>query len=115
MEIKDIYFVGGFGAMGWVSVSDYYEAEVDPLADSAAGIIQHMNRDHGDSLILLSKHFTKIDAVEASMTSVDRLGMQVRIKSGDEFYSRRIGFLSEAANPEECREVIIEMVKQARG
>ena len=115
MDLKDIYFVGGFGAMGWVSVSDYYEAEVDPLADSAAGIIQHMNDDHADALVLLAKEFTKVDAEEAAMTSVDRLGMQVRIKSGDEFYSRRIGFLTEATNPEECRKVIVEMVKQARG
>jgi len=115
MDIKDIYFVGGFGAMGWVTVSDYHEAKVDPLADSAAGIIQHMNQDHADSLVLLAKHYTKVEAEEASMTSVDRLGMQVRIKSNNEFYSRRIGFIREAKNTEECRKVIVEMVAQARG
>ena len=115
MDIKDIYFVGGFGAMGWVTVSDYHEAEVDPLADSASGIIQHMNQDHAESLILLANHFTKVEAEEASMTSVDRLGMQVRIKTNNEFYSRRIGFLREARTPDECRKVLVEMVKQARG
>ncbi|NIU87186.1 MAG: DUF2470 domain-containing protein [Nitrosopumilaceae archaeon] len=63
----------------------------------------------------MAKEFTGVDAEEAAMTSVDRLGMQVRIKAGDEFYSRRIGFLSEAINPEKCREVIVQMVKQVRG
>jgi len=115
MDIKDIYFVGGFGAMGWVTVDEYYEAEVDPLADSASGIIDHMNKDHADALILLAKEFTTVDAEEASMTSVDRLGFQVRIKSGSEFYRRRIGFLREVNNTEECRKVIVEMVEQARG
>ena len=115
MDVKDIYFVGGFGAMGWVTVSDYYNADIDPLADSASGIIQHMNDDHAESLVLLAKHFTKVEAEEASMTSVDRLGMQVRIKANNEFYSRRIGFIREVTNSDECRKVLVEMVKQARG
>lgn len=114
MDIKDIYFVGGFGAMSWVTVSDYYEADVDPLADSASGIIQHMNQDHSDSLVLLAKHFAKVEAEEAAMTSVDRLGFQVRIKSNNEFYSRRIGFVREVHDTDECRKVIVEMVGQAR-
>jgi len=114
MEIKDIYFVGGFGAMGWVTVSDYHDANVDPLADSAAGIIQHMNQDHSESLVLLAKQFTKVEAEEAAMTSVDRLGFQVRIKSKNEFFSRRIGFIREVHNTQECRKVLVEMVGHAR-
>src|SRR5262249_1225210 len=39
MEVVDLYYVAGFGAMGWVAADDYVSAEVDPLADSAAGII----------------------------------------------------------------------------
>ncbi|MEM7009736.1 MAG: DUF2470 domain-containing protein, partial [Thermodesulfobacteriota bacterium] len=114
MEIQDIYFVGGFGAMGWVTVDEYHDAKVDPLADHAAGIIQHMNQDHTEALVLLSNHFTKVDdAEQVSMTSVDRLGMQVRIKSGGEFFSRRIGFLTQATTPDECRKVIVQMVNQA--
>ena len=115
IEINDIYFVGGFGAMGWVTVDQYHNADVDPLSDSASGIIQHMNQDHAESLVLLAKHFTKVEAEEASMTSVDRLGMQVRIKANNEFYSRRIGFIREVKNTGECREVIVEMIQQARG
>ena len=41
--------------MGWVTVEEYYDAEVDPLADHAAGIIQHMNQDHSEALVFLSK------------------------------------------------------------
>ncbi|MEQ9617794.1 MAG: DUF2470 domain-containing protein [Deltaproteobacteria bacterium] len=114
MDIEDIYFVGGFGAMGWVTSEDYFKAEVDPLADAASGIIRHMNEDHEDSMILLAEKFAGITAGKAAMTSVDRLGFQVRLKSGDEVFSRRIGFPREVINPEDTREVLVQMVKEAR-
>ena len=50
MDVVDIYFVGGFGVMGWVSASEYASGKPDPLADSMAGIIQHMNADHKDEI-----------------------------------------------------------------
>src|SRR5579863_8754347 len=45
LEVVDVYYVGGFGVMGWVSAPDYTNSRPDPLADSMAGIIQHMNTD----------------------------------------------------------------------
>src|ERR1700691_4170463 len=53
MDVLDVYYVGGFGVMGWVQAPDYDIAKPDPLADGAAGIIDHMNADHKDALILL--------------------------------------------------------------
>ena len=115
MDIEDVYFVGGFGAMGWVTAQEYTAAEADPLSDAASGIIRHMNEDHKDSLIFIAKEFLGMDADEASMTSVDRLGFQARLKSGGEVMSRRVGFLREVRTPDEARQVLVEMVKQARG
>jgi len=114
MEIRDIYFVGGFGAMGWVTSEEYSEAQIDPLADVSKGIITHMNEDHRDSLVTLAKTLTGIDAEDASMTSVDRLGFNVRLRAGTEVFSRRIGFTKEARSKEEARQVIVEMVKRAK-
>jgi hypothetical protein len=34
MGVVDIYYVGGFGVMGWVSASEYGRSQSDPLADS---------------------------------------------------------------------------------
>jgi putative heme iron utilization protein len=115
MDIKDVYFVGGFGAMGWVTAQEYSAAEADPLSDAASGIIQHMNEDHKDSLLHIAKEFLGMDADEASMTSVDRLGFQARLKSGGEVMSRRVGFLRKVRTPDEARQVLVEMVQQARG
>ena len=114
MTIVDVYYVGGFGVMGWVPASEYYSSQPDPLADSAIGIIEHMNTDHGDARILLAKAFSGIEAQEAAMTSVDRLGFHLRLKTQEGMRGARIAFLREVRSSTEAREVLVEMTAQAR-
>jgi putative heme iron utilization protein len=114
MDVLDVYYVGGFGVMGWVAASEYSQAEPDPLIESKSEIIRHMNADHKDSLIVLAKRFAGIDAQEASMTSVDRLGFHLRLKTQDGVKGARIAFLREVRNPAQTRGVFVEMVQQAR-
>jgi putative heme iron utilization protein len=114
MDVLDVYYVGGFGVMGWVAASDYNQAQPDPLADAAAGIIEHMNTDHKDALILLAGTLAGIESQEAAMTSVDRLGFHVRLKAQDGMKGARIAFLREVNNPGEARKVLVEMVQRAR-
>jgi putative heme iron utilization protein len=114
MEVLDVYYVGGFGVMGWVAARDYIEARPDALADAAAGIIEHMNADHGDAMILLARVFRGIDSEEAKMTAVDRLGFHLRLKTADGMKGARIAFLREVTNPGDTRKALVEMVQQAR-
>ena len=114
MDVVDVYYVGGFGVMGWVAASDYDQAQPDPLADAAAGIVEHMNTDHKDALILLARVFAGMESEEAAMTSVDRLGFHVRLKTQDGMRGARIAFLREVSNPAEARKVLVEMVQRAR-
>ncbi len=114
MHVVVVYYVGGFGVMGWVSDSDYEHAQPDPLADAAGEIIQHMNADHKDALILLARAFAGIESKEATMTAVDRLGFYVRLRTQDGMRGARIAFLREVINPAETRKVLVEMVRQAR-
>ena len=37
LEVEGVYFIGGFGVMGWISAEEYGTARPDPLADFAAG------------------------------------------------------------------------------
>jgi hypothetical protein len=114
MDVRDVYYVGGFGVMGWVSATEYGRAQRDPLTDSATEIIQHMNTDHKDALILLARTFADMESQEAAMTSVDRLGFQVRLKTKDGMRGARIAFLREVGTAIETREVLIEMMNRAR-
>ncbi len=114
MDVVDVYYVGGFGVMGWVSASEYYRGQPDPLADTATDIIQHMNADHGDALVLLARAFAGIESQEVAMTSVDRLGFHVRMKTQDGTRGARIAFLGEVSSSAEARNVLVDMVAQAR-
>ena len=114
MNVVDVYYVGGFGVMGWVTASEYAGAQPDPLADLAAEILEHMNADHKDALVLLARVFAGIGAEEASMTSVDRLGFHLRLKTKDGIRGARIAFLRDVTDSSQARKVLVEMVQHAR-
>jgi heme oxygenase (biliverdin-IX-beta and delta-forming) len=114
LDVIDVYYVGGFGVMGWVAASAYSQAKPDPLAEHKKDIIQHMNSDHKDALILIAKRFAGIEAQQAEMTAVDRLGFHLRLKTQDGVKGTRVAFLREVSDPSQTREVFVEMVKQAR-
>jgi hypothetical protein len=98
MDVLDVYYVGGFGVMGWVAASDYSRAQPDPLVEHKSGIMQHMHADHKDALILLAKRFVGI----------------LRLKTQDGVKGTRIAFLREVSDPAETREVFVETVRHAR-
>ena len=114
LEIESVYFIGGFGVMGWISAEDYRRASPDPLTDAAPGIIQHMNADHADALRLIAHQFAKEPADEAAMTAIDRLGFHLRLKSGERIHGCRVAFIREVRSSHDARAVLIEMVRQAR-
>jgi putative heme iron utilization protein len=55
LQPLDLYYVGGFGVMGWVTAEEYQSAKIDPLADAAPKILEHMNSDHVPAMILLAQ------------------------------------------------------------
>jgi len=114
MEVVDVYFVGGFGVMGWVSAPEYSGGRPDPLVESGPRMIQHMNNDHAVALKLLAHAFAGTESEEAVMTSIDRLGFYLRLKTAEGPRGVRIAFIREVSSPEEARSVLIEMVDQAR-
>lgn len=114
LEVADLYFVGGFAAMDWVTAIEYRRARPDPLADAAAGIIEHMNRDHAGALIEYARHFARETADEATMVAVDRLGFKLRLRQGERISSARIAFPREVNSAEQSRETLIAMLREAR-
>jgi hypothetical protein len=115
MDVAELYFVGGFGVMGWVGSDDYRAAAPDPLLDSAAGIMEHMNADHGEALRNIVRHFSGLDAEEATMVSCDRLGFVVRLRTAQGMKGTRIQFPEPVTSREQARKVLVAMTRQARG
>jgi putative heme iron utilization protein len=111
LAVADVYYVGGFGVMGWVAAADYAAASPDPLAGAAAGILSHMNADHVPAMLSLARTHSALEATEATMTSVDRLGFTLRLKTADGMKGTRINFTREARTAEDTRTVLVEMVR----
>jgi putative heme iron utilization protein len=114
LEPVELYYVGGFGVMGWVDAEEYATALADPLAEAAPAIIAHMNADHVDAMLLLARVHAGIQATEAAMTAVDRLGFFLRLKTAEGMKGARVNFLSGVASAQETRTTLVEMVRQAR-
>ncbi|HEX4037944.1 MAG TPA: DUF2470 domain-containing protein [Acidobacteriaceae bacterium] len=112
LQAAGLYYVGGFGVMGWVDAGEYEAASPDPLAASAPGMIAHMNADHADSMILLARAHAGLEATEAAMTSIDRLGFTLRLKTAEGMKGARINLPCEVHTPQEARKVLVEMVRQ---
>lgn len=114
MALADIYFVGGFGSMGWVAPADYMAAAVDPLAETAADLIREMNTAQQETLLLLARECGKLDAEQASVTTMDRLGFHLRVKTPDRMQGGRFAFTDQVRNAEEARAALADLAAKAR-
>jgi heme oxygenase (biliverdin-IX-beta and delta-forming) len=114
LEVAEVYFVGGFAAMDWISAEEYAAARPDPLRRTAADIIEHMNRDHSDALLTYARVLAGEPADQATMVAVDRLGFKLHLQSRDRRHSVRLAFPKEVRTPEEARQALIGMLRVAR-
>lgn len=115
LQVESIRYIGGYGRMSWVEAADWYAAEPDPLASSAAGVIEHMNQDHPEALLLYCKAFSKATNITAaSMTEVDRYGFEMSVVIPEGRRPVRLAFDQTVATPEEVRTTLISMVQEAR-
>ena len=63
-----------------------------------------------DALILIAKRFASVEALQAEMTAVDRLGFYLRLKTQDGMKGTRIAFPREVSDASQTRDVFVEMV-----
>ncbi len=114
MAVADIYFVGGFGSMGWVTPGDYATAAVDPLANEASSLIREINTEQAETLLLLARVFGNTEAQQATVTALDRLGFQLRLTTPGRMQGGRVAFASPVRNPSEVRAGLAAMAAQAK-
>jgi putative heme iron utilization protein len=115
LRVTSVRYIGGYGRMSWVESDDWHVAEVDPLADSADGIVQHMNDDHADALVSYARAFTRaVDAEEVAMVAIDRYGFEMSVKTDNGQRPARIAFDAPIESGDEARQVLIALLKDAR-
>jgi len=115
LTVESIRYVGGYGRMSWVAAADYAAAEADPLAGSAAGIIEHMNADHGDSQVLFCRHLAGFEqTTSASMSAVDRYGFEMIAVGATGRNAVRLGFPEPCTDGNAVRQAMVTLVATAR-
>jgi putative heme iron utilization protein len=120
---QTIYYVGGFGVLAkWVDPADYQRAAPDILAKEAGLMVARLNREYADDLRLTATHLLGVTSYIESvrLTSVDRLGMDVRVTSQkgtrrnklitDEF---RIGFRIAVMSVEDAKSEVLKVFQEA--
>ena len=115
LQVEHVRYIGGYGRMSWISEADWRAAEPDPLAQSAAGMIAHMNADHADAMVLYCKAFSKATEITAaSMTGVDRYGFDLSVMTPMGPRPVRLAFATPVSTPEEVRAALVALAKDAR-
>lgn len=76
LEIVAARYVGGFGHMSWVTGGQLASATADPVLIGSQAAIEHMNADHADACLDMTRWLAGIgDAVAARVHSIDRHGL----------------------------------------
>ncbi len=115
LEPTALRYVGGFGRMSWVTAEDYRRAEADPLARDAAGILTHMNDDHGEALLAYARVLAKIPEAESvTMTAVDRYGFDMAVKTAAGPRATRLAFPAPVTTANEVRKAMVALIAEAR-
>ncbi len=116
LRVRRLRYIGGFGRMSWVTLTDYRRAQPDPLAGVAAGAIEHMNDDHADALVDYARALGGVDdAHHARMASLDRYGFDLQVQSTDGGEQLvRIPFDPPLTRPSKLRAKMVELVDEAR-
>ena len=115
LAVESIRYVGGYGRMSWVDARAYAEAEPDPLAPAAAGIIGHMNADHAEAQVLFCRHLAgRPDTTAATMSAVDRYGFEMVAEGPAGRAAVRLGFPRPCSTGDEVRRAMVAMVGEAR-
>mmetsp|Transcript_45496 Transcript_45496/g.106349 ORF Transcript_45496/g.106349 Transcript_45496/m.106349 type:complete len:351 (+) Transcript_45496:44-1096(+) len=117
MEVQTVRYVGGFARAGSLTGKAYAEAKPDPISAFAANVAGHMNDDHREATKAMVRNYIGIDVDDAEITSMDSLGMYVKVsrtpKAADQMqqFKLRLPFVRQLENRKDAKEVIVEMTR----
>ncbi|MCG2633445.1 MAG: DUF2470 domain-containing protein [Gammaproteobacteria bacterium] len=100
-------YIGGFGDIHWIEADQL--ALLNPLAESEAGILEHMNSDHQAALSHYCQIFAEITPAEVQMVGVDPDGFDLL---ADEVLLR-VPFEQPVTTLAEARQALVALAQGA--
>jgi len=112
---QKIYFSGGFGVMAtWVDIEEYESARPDVLAQEVTTVLSRLNMDKQNDLYLVCKHFLGLADVDVvRVQAIDRLGVDLRVQTGDRTAEYRVGFRHTANSAEDAKSEVMKLFQEA--
>jgi len=117
---EKVYYVGGFGVLSeWVDIADYEAAQPDILADISADLVDKVNLQNGAELPNLWRQFLAPSEEQAEeepesirVTTIDRLGMDLRVRLKSQTDEFRLGFRMPASTLEDAQSEITKLFQE---
>jgi putative heme iron utilization protein len=110
VAVERAHLIGGFGKIRWLKPEEFEGAPAPGLAESEAGIVDHMNGDHADALQLYAGRLLGRSGSDWRMTGIDAEGIDLR--QGGQV--ARLGFDTPLATAGDARKVLVALVAKAR-
>jgi putative heme iron utilization protein len=112
LEIAGAHYIGGFGRIVDLAPADLLTvvADAGPLVDGEPGIIQHMNEDHADAIALYATALADGAPGAWRMSGIDPAGCDLLHGTN----AARIEFPHRVRAPDEARERLVALVREAR-
>ena len=78
-----------------VSAAEFKATLPDPVASMSGPIAGHMNDDHAESVLSITRHYVPLDTdiSAARMLTIDRLGMEVECTSPEGLFTCRVPYI----------------------
>lgn len=109
IEPRIVRFIGGFGAIHWIS-RESFTPPPTPLAGQEAAILAHMNADHRHNLQAYCRHRFGVDANAVEMLGIDCDGFDVRADTR----ILRFDFPAPIGNAQDARRELVAMAEASR-
>jgi heme iron utilization protein len=106
------HLVAGFGRIEWLDGSVLrFGEDAAALAAAEAGILAHMNADHGDAIRRYAHRLLGLEGEGWRMTGIDPEGIDLR-RDG---VVARLEFEAQVLDPEAARRELVRLARQAAG
>jgi heme iron utilization protein len=112
MRVGRAHLVAGFGRIDWIEGADLLDRTpaLDWLRDAEAGVLQHMNADHADTLDRYAQSLLGLAGTGWQLTGIDREGGDLR-RAGE---VARVSFPSPVTDVPDIRQAFVALAQSAQ-
>ena len=113
LRVEGAHFVGGFGRISDLTAQELKTdlSDAEALIEAEAGIVEHMNTDHGDAVQLYATNLLGAPKGDWRFVSCDPTGCD--LVCGET--GLRLDFPERVTTPQAVRKVLVELAQTARG